>query len=85
MKGYIVERKCYARRPPPEKGSHTCKDNQLRDTSVEGFGRLIGTLLQLTVMLCLLDEIQKLLGSLRVRDGICCGSHCQSPMTGVTL
>lgn len=43
-------------------GSIGGEDNNFTDTTVEGLGGLVGSLLQLTVMLSLLNEIEDLLG-----------------------
>lgn len=38
------------------------EDDDLTDSTVEGLGGLVGSLLQLTVMLSLLNEVEDLLG-----------------------
>ena len=45
------------------------KDNEVSNTSVEGFGRLIGSLLELLVELGLVKEIHDLLGQGVVSSG----------------
>lgn len=49
------------------------KDNQLGDTAVEGLGGFVGTLLQLTVVSRLLNEIEDLLGKSLIGLGPCGG------------
>lgn len=52
-------------------------DDELRDTSVQSLGGLVGTLLQLSQVLRLLDDIQDLLGQGRVgqREGFWVCGH----------
>lgn len=62
-------------------GSIGGEDNNFTDTTVEGLGGLVGSLLQLTVMLSLLNEIEDLLGESAVGDGpssrfVLFFSHC---------
>ena len=45
------------------------QDDNLGDTSVEGLGGLVGTLLQLAVVAGLLHEVEDLLGESLVGDG----------------
>lgn len=54
-------------------------DDELRDTSVQGLGGLVGTLLQLSQVLRLLDDIQDLLGQGRVGqwEGFWVRRHCR--------
>lgn len=52
-----------------ERGGVGREDDDLGDTTVEGLGRLVGTLLQLTVVAGLLDNVEDLLGEGRVGDG----------------
>lgn len=52
-----------------ERGGVSGEDDDLGDTAVEGLGRLVGALLQLTVMAGLLDNVEDLLGEGRVGDG----------------
>jgi hypothetical protein len=40
-----------------ERGSVSCEDDHFADTTVQGLGSLVGTLLQLTIVTCLLDDI----------------------------
>lgn len=49
------------------------EDDDLGDTTVEGLGGLVGSLLQLAVVRGLLDEIENLLGEGLVGDGPCGG------------
>lgn len=48
------------------------EDDNLGDTTVEGLGCLVGSLLQLAIMGCLLYDIEDLLGESRIGDGPCC-------------
>lgn len=48
------------------------EDEDLRDTTVEGLGGLVGSLLQLAVVRSLLDQIQDGLGKGSVGDGPGC-------------
>lgn len=52
-----------------ERGRVGGEDDDLGDTTVERLGRLVGTLLQLTVVAGLLDNVEDLLGEGRVGDG----------------
>jgi hypothetical protein len=52
-----------------ERGGVGGEDDDLRDTTVEGLGGLVGTLLQLTVVAGLLDDVEDLLGEGRVGNG----------------
>jgi len=47
------------------------EDDNLRDTSVEGLGGLVGTLLELAVVAGLLHKVEDLLGESLVGDGPC--------------
>lgn len=49
------------------------QDDDLRDTSVEGLGGLVGTLLQLAVVAGLLHKVEDLLGEGLVGDRPCGG------------
>ena len=49
------------------------EDDNLRDTSVEGLGGLVGTLLELAVVAGLLHKVEDLLGEGLVGDGPCGG------------
>jgi hypothetical protein len=49
------------------------EDDNLRDTSVEGLGGLVGTLLELAVVAGLLHKVEDLLGESLVGDGPCGG------------
>lgn len=51
-----------------QRGGVGGQDDDLRDTSVEGLGGLVGTLLQLAVVAGLLDEVEDLLGEGLVGD-----------------
>lgn len=52
-----------------ERGSVCCEDNDLRDTTVQGLGSLVGTLLQLTEVGSLLNNVKNFLGQSRIGDG----------------
>lgn len=56
-------------------------DDELRDTSVQRLGGLVGTLLELSQVLCLLDQVENLLAQARVCEReslwVWCG-HCYS-------
>lgn len=56
-----------------QRGGVGGEDDDLRDTSVEGLGGLVGTLLQLAVVAGLLHEVEDLLGESLVGDGPCGG------------
>lgn len=56
-----------------QRGGVGGQDDDLRDTSVEGLGGLVGTLLQLAVVAGLLHEVEDLLGESLVGDGPCGG------------
>lgn len=45
------------------------EDDNLGDTTVEGLGGLVGTLLELAVVRSLLDEVEELLGQSSVGQG----------------
>jgi len=51
-----------------ERCSVRCQDNDLRDTTIEGFGGFVGAFLQLTVMTCLLDDVENLLCERGISD-----------------
>lgn len=55
------------------------KDDNLGDTTVEGLGSLVGTLLQLAVVGSLLDEVEDLLAESLVGLGPCGAGvgHCR--------
>lgn len=52
-----------------ERGGVSGEDDDLGDTAVERLGRLVGALLQLTVVAGLLDDVEDLLGEGRVGNG----------------
>lgn len=52
-----------------ERGSVCCEDNDLRDTTVQGLGSLVGSLLQLTEVGRLLNNVEDFLGQSRIGDG----------------
>ena len=56
-----------------QRGSVGGEDDNLRDTSVEGLGGLVGTLLELAVVAGLLHKVEDLLGEGLVGDGPCGG------------
>lgn len=55
-----------------KRGSVCCKDDDLRDTSVQSLCSLVGSLFQLSGMACLLHNVQQLLGQSRIGDGPSC-------------
>merc|ERR1712169_55725 len=57
-----------------KRGSVCCKDDDLRDTSVQSLCSLVGSLFQLPGMACLLHNVQQLLGQSRIGDGPSCRS-----------
>ena len=56
-----------------QRGGVGGEDDDLRDTSVEGLGGLVGTLLELAVVAGLLHKVEDLLGESLVGDGPCGG------------
>lgn len=54
-----------------QRGGVGGEDDDLRDTSVEGLGGLVGTLLQLAVVAGLLHKVEDLLGEGLVGDRPC--------------
>ena len=54
-----------------ERGGVGGEDNDLRDTTVEGLGGLVGALLQLAVVGSLLDEVKDFLRKSLVGLGPC--------------
>ena len=56
-----------------QRGGIGGEDDNLRDTSVEGLGGLVGTLLELAVVAGLLHKVEDLLGEGLVGDGPCGG------------
>jgi hypothetical protein len=51
-----------------ERGSISCKDDNFADTTVQGLGGFVGALLQLTVVGCLLDNVENFLSYTSVRQ-----------------
>lgn len=61
-----------------QRGGVGGQDDDLGDTSIEGLGGLVGALLQLTVVRCLLHEVEDFLGQGAVGDGpggVCVVGH----------
>ena len=56
-----------------QRGGVGGEDDNFRDTSVEGLGGLVGTLLELAVVAGLLHKVEDLLGEGLVGDGPCGG------------
>lgn len=69
---YLVFAQKWKMKKDSKRGSVCCKDDDLRDTSVQSLCSLVGPLFQLSGMACLLHNVQQLLGQGRIGDGPSC-------------
>jgi hypothetical protein len=54
-----------------ERNSVSSQNDNLGDATVEGLGSFVGAFFELTVVRCLLDKVENVLGERCVGDGPC--------------